>query len=189
MVLTLVPATRMPWITSGLAKRSVTRWPAGTGMQRGTNANWVATMRVVTAPSGPTVVPRLPSANSPFWPSVCGSSGSTWEGGFSAMARLLATTTIRISPTTPATTAPQRSSVRRMSCSVTAAPLADRATRQEDEEVDEEPAEHHEAERRAGPGNRTPRDDGQHPLPPISSPARSTGAAAERDVAGRPEVA
>src|SRR3954452_23633836 len=99
MVLTLVQATRMPWITSGLAKRSVTRWPAGTGMHRGTNANWVATMRAVTAPSGPTVVPRLPSANSPFWPSVCGSSGSTWEGGFSARARLLATTTTRISPT------------------------------------------------------------------------------------------
>src|SRR3954453_16075506 len=120
-------------------------------------------MRALTAPSGPTVVPRLPSANSPFWPSVCGSSGSTWEGGFSAMARLLATTTIKISPTTPATTAPQRSSLRRMSCSVTAAPLADRAARQEDEEVDEEPAEHHEAEGRPGRGERPPRHHGPPP--------------------------
>ena len=34
-------------------------------MQRGTNMNCVAMIRAVTRPSGPTVVPRLCSANSP----------------------------------------------------------------------------------------------------------------------------
>ena len=33
MVLTLVPVTRMPWITSGLAKRRVTARSAGTTTQ------------------------------------------------------------------------------------------------------------------------------------------------------------
>ena len=42
MVFTLVPVIRRPWMTSGVAKRSVTRRPRGTAMQRGTNMNCVA---------------------------------------------------------------------------------------------------------------------------------------------------
>ena len=52
MVLTLVPVISRPWITSGDAKRSVTRRFAGTAMQRGTNMNWVAMTRTVTAAVG-----------------------------------------------------------------------------------------------------------------------------------------
>ena len=51
MVLTLVPVISRPWITSGEAKRSVTRRFAGTAMHCGTNMNWVAMARTVTLPS------------------------------------------------------------------------------------------------------------------------------------------
>ena len=64
MVLTLVPETRMPWITSGLEKRMVTGVSAGSTTQRGTKANWVATIRAVTWPFDSTRVPRLASVNS-----------------------------------------------------------------------------------------------------------------------------
>src|SRR5947209_14143705 len=47
-VFTFVPLTRMPWITSGVAKRSVTRRLAGRTMQRGWHVNCVATIRLVT---------------------------------------------------------------------------------------------------------------------------------------------
>ena len=68
-------------MTSGEAKRSVTRRSRGTAMQCGTNMNWVAMARTVTLPSAPTVVPRLCSANSPDRCSVLGSMRSTLLGG------------------------------------------------------------------------------------------------------------
>ena len=80
-MLTLVPVTRMPWITSGVAKRSVTGRFAGSTMQRGTNVNCVATIRLVICPSAATRVPRLGSVNSPVRCSVFGSIVSILLGG------------------------------------------------------------------------------------------------------------
>ena len=44
-----MPVIRMPCITSGVAKRSVTRRFAGTMRHWGRKANWIATMRLVMA--------------------------------------------------------------------------------------------------------------------------------------------
>src|SRR6516164_10659546 len=92
MVFTLVPVIRMPWMTSGVVKRRVTRRFCGTEMQRGTNMNCVATTRTVTPPAESTVVPRFCSANSPDRCNVLGSIRSTLLGGLMPLVRAVNTT-------------------------------------------------------------------------------------------------
>src|SRR5215212_3539836 len=128
IVLTFVPVTRMPWITSGVAKRRVTGRFAGTSRHCGWNANCVATIRLVTWPEASTLVPRLPSVNSPVRCRVFGSTVSMLLGGLMWW-------------TTPAETAAQPSSDLRIAASVAGMASAHRAARQEHEDVHQEPGE------------------------------------------------
>src|SRR5262245_64367297 len=99
IVLTLVPVIRRPWITSGVAKRSVTFRFAGTAMHCGTNMNWVAIARTVTLPSLETEVPRLCSANSPERCSVLGSMRSTLLGGLMLIVSAVKTIMLSVAET------------------------------------------------------------------------------------------
>src|SRR5208337_1933389 len=134
-------------MTSGLVMRTVTGRPCGTGTQRGTKANCAAIIRTVTEPSGLTRAPRLLSANSLFWPSVVGSIVSTWLGGCIAITKLETTMTRMMAATEAITTAAQRSSVLRVSCSLMAMTSSgNRAARQEHQEVDQEVGQHQKRE-------------------------------------------
>src|SRR5215204_5298075 len=128
IVLTFVPVTRMPWITSGVAKRRVTGRFAGTRRHCGWKANCVATIRLVTWPEASTLVPRLPSVNSPVRCRVLGSTVSILLGGLMLV-------------TTPPETAAQPSSDLRIACSVAGMASAHRASGQEHEDVHQEPGE------------------------------------------------
>jgi len=65
MTFALVVPTMKPCTTSVLVPRNVTGVSAGTTMHDGSNEYCWATRRAITLPSGPTLVPRLLSTNSP----------------------------------------------------------------------------------------------------------------------------
>src|SRR4051794_10993887 len=129
----------MPWITSGLARRSVTFCLSGTTTQFGTKANCVATMRVVTCPFGSTLVPRFGSVNSPLRCSVFGSIRSAFEGGLRCSASAATSVSANRIATKPITASAQRSSERTTSCPVQAIALSDHPARQVDQQINQQP--------------------------------------------------
>src|SRR5262249_7455669 len=145
IVLTLVPVTRMPWITSGVAKRSVTFWFAGSTMHRGTKVNCVATMRLVIWPSAATRVPRLGSVNSSDRCSAFGSTVSILLGGLMWWTRPAYMIASMITLTTLIEIAAQRSSDLTMPSSGMATRSAHHAAGQEHEEIDQQPAQKEQA--------------------------------------------
>ena len=100
----LVLATTKPWIASVLVPRKVTGIPAGTSRHAGWKEYCWAMRRTTTLPSAPTLVPRLPSTNSPLRCSVRGSIVSTRDGGIAAQCRPVTTITTTSEPMTSATT-------------------------------------------------------------------------------------
>src|SRR4051794_18177861 len=157
IVFTFVPDTRMPWITSGLARRKVTSRPSGTTTQFGTKANCVATMRAVTCPLGSTRVPRFGSVNSPLRCSVFGSIRSAFEGGLRCSANAATSVSANRIATNPITAAAQRSSERTTSCSVQAIGLSDHPARQVDQQIDQQPGDQQQQHGRTAEGGRAGR--------------------------------
>src|SRR4051794_32362860 len=147
----------MPWITSGLAKRSVTFCPSGTTTQFGTKANCVATMRVVTCPLASTRVPRFGSENSPLRCSVFGSIRSAFEGGLRCSASAANSVSANRIATNPITATAQRSSERPTSCSVQAIGLSDHPARQVYQQIDQQPGDEEQQHGRGAEGGRASR--------------------------------
>ena len=143
-------------MTSGDAKRSVTARPRGTAMQRGTNMNCVAMIRAVTLPSGPTVVPRLCSANSPDRCNVLGSIRSTLLGGLISLRQSREHDHAERGGNEHADTKrPQQfgaenSPLVNFGWSVGHAVLAHRSARQEDQQIDRQIAKHQQRYGRSG---------------------------------------
>src|SRR3954469_25321851 len=162
IVLTLVPVTRMPWITSGVAKRSVTGRFAGRTMQRGLNVNCVATIRLGICPSAATRVPRFGSGNSPVRCSVFESIVSMLLGGMIWWTRPAEMVASMITLTTPIEIAAQRSSDLTMASSAMATRSAHHAARQEHEEIDHQPPRQQQADgqgrERKGAARNVPHD-------------------------------
>src|SRR6516164_1759415 len=154
MVLTLVPVIKSPWITSGDAKRSVTRRFDGTAIQRGRNMNCVAMARTVTLPSAATLVPRLCSANSPERCSALGSTRSTLLGGLIPMVSAVNRIVLRAAATNTPTPKAHSSSVRRIHCSCISGGAWDirlphTPARNKDEQIDQQVPEHQECDSRS----------------------------------------
>src|SRR6516162_338499 len=157
IVLTFVPETKMPWITSGLAKRKVTSRSAGTTTHGGTKANCVATMRVVTWPFCSTRVPRLGSVNSPVKCRVLGSIRSRFEGGLRCRASAANTVSPNMIRTNRLTQTAQRVSERWTSCSLAAIGSPHHAAREIDQQVDQQPSDQQQHNRNSAERDRTPR--------------------------------
>src|SRR5690606_17580672 len=121
-------------------------------------ANWVATIRVTTAPSGPTRVPRLLSTNSPSRWIVVGSIVSTLLGGCSSIVALEKTMTAMMIALAAATTALHLSSVLRMPRSSIAMGSPHGPARDEHPEIDGEPTDQHDPDGDAGQGERAAGD-------------------------------
>src|SRR6516164_5226725 len=154
MVLTLVPVIKSPWITSGDAKRSVTRRFDGTAIQRGRNMNCVAMARTVTLPSAATLVPRLCSANSPERCSALGSTRSTLLGGLTPMVSAVNRIVLRAAATNTPTPKAHSSSVRRIHCSCISGGAWDirlsyTPARNKDEQIDQQISEHQKCDSRS----------------------------------------
>src|SRR6516225_3415793 len=147
-------------MTSGDAKRSVTRRLAGTAMQRGTNMNWVAIARTITLPSLPTAVPRFCSANSPDKCSVFGSIRSTLLGGLMPIFSAVNTIVVRAAAIKTPTPKLHRSSVVRIqrSCAsgwVSVMKSAHRPARNEHKDINQKVAGDEQCHGRAGEHGRT----------------------------------
>src|SRR5262245_31611978 len=168
MVFTLVAGSRKPWTTSVAVRRNFTGVSTGTCVQSGTKAYCSATILTVTEPSGSTAVPRLLSANSPPRCNVVGSTVSTLLGGFSAWVTPVTTMIAIMAASMMSMVTSQRLSVRAI-CSSEISPSgsgrvsglsmvsANGASRHEQEEVEEQPADKEQAHRDAGEEERAAR--------------------------------
>src|SRR5215470_13430890 len=135
-----------PCTTSALTARSVTGVSAGTTMHLGTNAYCCASTRTVTAPFGETEVPRFASENSPPSCKRVESMVSTLDGGCIPQWRVVNTTTATSATMIAVIDTAQTRSTRlavRSAASAPGAPgcvsSANCSSRQEDEEVEDQP--------------------------------------------------
>src|SRR5271167_708288 len=119
-------------------------------------------IRTVAVPSGSRAVPRLLSTNSPWRWSDCGSTISTLLDGCNAPAIPVTTMIAIMTPSMAAITASQRFSVRATISAATMASAsgsngvegvsANGASRQEEEEIEGEPADEQQPDRDGGDG-------------------------------------
>src|SRR5882724_4078152 len=155
-------------MTSVAVRRNFTGVSVGTCTHCGTNAYCCATIRAVTEPSASVAVPRLLSANSPFRCNVVGSMVSTLLGGCSAWVTPVTTMTAIITASIASMMATQRFSVREISISGTIPSgsgrlsglvilLANAASRNEQDEIEQQPADEEQAHRDAGEQERAAR--------------------------------
>src|SRR5262245_61929683 len=163
IVFTLVDGNRKPWMTSVLVRRNFTGVSTATFVQSGANPNCPPIKRTVSEPSRSCAVPRLLSANSPPRCNVVGSIVSTLLGGPIAWVMPVSTTTAIITISIATMTLSQRRSVRATTsagtmssgngpCRGSECVSANGTSRQEQEEIEGEPAE--ENDRHCDAGNK-----------------------------------